>query len=165
MSPQLEAVEAELPGTALEAANLEIVPVAASEAPFEDVTVVERRDGSHQRPKAARTMRASQVDDDLLLNKDRWAQGYDWPVMIWIAAVHIGAVGTVFLHLEGPGPVRVFVLVHRLDRRLHGLSPLSDARQLRHLPADAVAAGPDRRAVGRRLGADLGGQSSQAPFV
>ena len=56
----------------------------------------------------------------------------------------------------------VLVLAHRQHRRLHGLSPLLDARQLFHLSADPLAAGLVRRTVGRRLGPDLGGQPSQA---
>ena len=50
----------------------------------------------------------------------------------------------------------------RLDGRVHGLPSLPHARQLQNLSAGALVVGVSRRPVGRRLGADLGGEPSQA---
>lgn len=71
----------------------------------------------------------------------------------------------VLLHLEGTGGFGLSGLADRQHRCLHGLSPSIDAWQFFDLSPDSPAVRLYRGFVGRGLGPDVGGQSSQAPYV
>src|SRR5689334_11243583 len=80
MAPQLEAVEAsEFAAAALSAA------VLTRPAPHDRLA---------PQPVGPPTQLAPQ--DDVLTHDDPWALGYDWPVVIWIAVVHLGALAAPF---------------------------------------------------------------------
>ncbi len=49
-----------------------------------------------QETKAATTRDHAARHLDLLTTKDPWSKGYDWPVVIWIVVVHLGALAAPF---------------------------------------------------------------------
>ena len=75
------------------------------------------------------------------------------------------ADGAVLLQLARPDCLPGVDLCHRLVRRVHGLPSLPDARQLPNLSAGSLVARVPGRTLGRRLGAHLGLEPSQAPRV
>ena len=130
--------------TELEAADsvMEVAPFPAIEREAGDREAGDR--GPHYVVPVDEAVAAidGKRQEDRLTFKDPWQLGYDWPVVIWIAVVHLGALGrAVFLHLEGPGlcaflcwltgSIGVCMGYHR--QLTHG--------SFCHLSADALAAG------------------------
>ena len=98
--------------------------------------------------------------------QNRWSRGVDWPIVAWVVVVHAGALAAPFFFTwKALARLGVSGLADRQHRRLHGLSPAIDARQFFDLSPDSPAVRLHRRLVGRGLGPDVGGQSSQAPYV
>ena len=88
-------------------------------------------------------------------------QGIDWPVVIWIALVHMLAlVAPVLLQLASAPYVCRLDGGDGLDGRVHGLPSLPHAWCVQNLSASSLAARFLRRDVRRRLGADLGCEPS-----
>ena len=129
-------------------------------------TVIVRDDVEAEREVAqlaAAIAQKAKTPEDILVDEDPKNLPYDWPTVIWIGVVHIGALAAPFFFTWKAlglfaflcwltGSIGVCMGYHRL--LTHG--------SVYHLSADPLAAGPAGRTVGRRLGAHLGGQPSQA---
>jgi len=72
------------------ATDLQSIDEAGDEA---DVQVQPRRRRAKNKKQQARNARARQKRAP---KPDRWAKGYDWPVLIWIAVIHLSALAAPF---------------------------------------------------------------------
>ena len=81
-------------------------PLAALEATETETylplsSVIEAEPRGHEAPAHRRIdatqPRSSDPAADPLVVEDPWALGYDWPVVIWIAVVHLGALAAPFV--------------------------------------------------------------------
>src|SRR3990172_6226744 len=61
----------------------------------EDISLIDC-DTDHETFRATSVVSRSQQQDDVLNVPDPWKLGYDWPIVIWIAVVHLGALAAPF---------------------------------------------------------------------
>ena len=83
----------------------------------------------------------------------RWRTGLDWPAVIWMTVIHLGALAARVFYLEGVRLVSGIGLDHRRAGSLLGLSSLADALEFPNVSVDAAIAGAVGNA-GRRRAAD-----------
>ena len=95
--------------------------------------------------------------------KSLWARGIDWPCVVWIAVVHVLALDrAVLFQLARPDCLRALIFITGSVGVCMGYHRCLTHGAFQNLSAGSLVAGLPRRPVGRRLGADLGRESSQA---